>query len=413
MLLAGAAIALTATPSWAESKFKIKPMVTAGARMETNFFNTEEDERDVYTFLLQPGIQVGWETGKTQALLNYTLEGYKYYDVGDEPENGPDMSDYDYIGHLAALNLSHRPARRLTLTLNDSYYRTRYPTAYDRLSDSVQRDRYDINILTPGVFYDFENRFSQGLRYQRTDIWFDEDDPLDSTQHSFISNTLYDPNRTSTLDLELKYWWTDYDISNQDYTAYQAMLLYQKRYKYFAFDAGAGYQDRDYDDPTQDDGGDVTLKFSVLAQNPPPPEGRRHLGGQFVRARTHAYLGIERNFSNYANYVANRLTMDLGHVFAGKLQARIRGYYQISDYEDQVITRDGTLGARDDDTHYIAASLGYLIKKSMDITFTAGLEGRDSNVPGGDYDNEFMMLTFNFNYDFKSRGGFTEESLYY
>ena len=130
VLLAGAVPLLwTAAPSSAESKFKIKPMVTAGARYETNFFNTEENERDVYTFLLQPGIQVGWETGKTQALLNYTLEGYKYEDAGGEPEGGPDISDYDYIGHLAALNLSHRPARRLTLILDDSYYRTRYPTA--------------------------------------------------------------------------------------------------------------------------------------------------------------------------------------------------------------------------------------------------------------------------------------------
>jgi len=398
----------------AAGKFKIKPMVTVSARMETNFFNTEENERDVYTFLAQPGIQLGYETEKTKILFNYTLEGYMYEDMGDEPEDGPDISDYNYIGHLAALDLTYRPARRITLSLKDSFYRTRYPTAYDRLSDSIERARYDINRLTPGVFYDFENRFSAGLRYQRTDIWFEEADPLDSTEHRFIGNLLYNPTRTSTFDLQLQYWWTDFDLSENDYDAYQAELIFQKRYKYFAFDAGVGYQTRDYDNPALDDGDGVIAKLSVLAQNPPPPEGRRYLGSQFVRARSHAYLGIERALSNYSDLIANRVTGDFGHVFWGKIQARIKGYYQISEYEEQRgLTPAGNLETRDDDFYHIAGSVGYLISNSMDITFTAGVEERDSNLAGRDYENEFMMLMFNFNYDFKSRGGFTEESLYY
>jgi len=411
--IAGLFLALPSSAP-AAGKFKIKPMVTVSARMETNFFNTEENERDVYTFLAQPGIQLGYETEKTKALFNYTAEGYMYEDVGDAPEGAPDVSDLNYIGHLAALDLSYRPVRRITLSLKDSFYRTRYPTAYDRLSDSIERARYDINRLTPGVFYDFENRFSAGLRYQRTDIWFEEADPLDSTEHRFIGNLLYNPTRTSTFDLELQYWWTDFDISERDYDAYQAELIFQKRYKHFAFDAGLGYQTRDYDNPALDDGDGVIAKLSVLYQNPPPPEGRRYLGSEFVRAKTHAFLGIERALSNYSNLTADRLTWDFGHVFWGKIQARIKGYYQLSDYDDlRGLTRDGRWEVRDDDTFRAVGSLGYLISDRMDVTFSAGLEERDSNIAGGDYENEFMMLMFNFNFDFKSRGGFTEESLYY
>jgi hypothetical protein len=57
--------------------------------------------------------------------------------------------------------------------------------------------------------------------------------------------------------------------------------------------------------------------------------------------------------------------------------------------------------------------VGYLITDEMDITLTAGLEERDSNIAGGSFDNEFMMLTYNWNFDFQSRGGYTEEGIYY
>ena len=415
LTLSAVLLGLTAPPATAAPKFKIEPMVTVGGRMESNFFNTEEDERDVYTFLAQPGVMVGLETPKTEAPLHYTLEGYMYEDVGDAPEGAPDISDLDYIGHLANLEFRHRPARRLTVGLDNAFYRTRYPTAYDRLSDSIFLGRYDINRLTPMIFYDWENKFSAGLRYRRTDLWYEEENPNDSVEHRFIGNLVYDPTRTLTLDLELQHWWMDYDNIDRDYDSSQIKIIGQKRYKHFAFDAGLGFHTRDYDNPEIEDGDIIAYKVSVLYQNPPPPEGRRYLGDRFVRARTHGYLGFERNFNNYGtDYIGHRLTWDFGHVFVDKIQARIKGYYQMSDYETAMgLTPAGNLEVRDDDTIYAAASVGYLITDEMDLTLTAGLEERDSNIAGGSFDNEFMMLTYNWNFEFQSRGGYTEEGIYY
>ncbi len=403
------------TPSWAEPKFKIKPMVTVGGRMETNFFNTEEDKRDVYTFLLQPGIMLGLETPKTKATLHYTLEGYKYKDVGDKPRGAPSVSDLDYIGHLANLELRFRPARRLTFGLNNAYYRTRYPTAYDRLSDSIELDKYNINRLTPMVFYDFERRFSAGLRYRRTDIWYKDLNVNDSVEHRLIGNIIYDPTRTLTIDLELQRWWMNYESIQRDYTSSQIKLILQKRYKYFAFDAGVGYHTRDYDNPAIEGGDIIAYKVSVLVQNPPPPEGRRYLGSQFVRSRTHGYLAFERNFNNYGDdYTAHRITADFGHVFFGKIQPRIKGYYQISKYLYQRgLTHAGTTEIRDDKTLYLAAGIAYLLSERMNLTLTGGIKDRSSNIVGAGFKNEFLMLTFNFNFDFHSRGGYTEEGIYY
>jgi hypothetical protein len=127
------------------------------------------------------------------------------------------------------------------------------------------------------------------------------------------------------------------------------------------------------------------------------------------------HLAFEKDFNTYDfTLVGNRLNLDMGHVFRDKIQARLRGFYQNSDYRFfQGRTDSGRIEERDDDTYWIGASLGYLISDRMDLTLTVGRHERDSNLTGFSFDNEFVILTFNFNYDFRSRGSFTEEYLYY
>ena len=42
-----------------------------------------------------------------------------------------------------------------------------------------------------------------------------------------------------------------------------------------------------------------------------------------------------------------------------------------------------------------------------------GRQERLSNLPAYEYANNYMILKFDVNYDFSSRGGYTEEVLYY
>jgi hypothetical protein len=396
-------------------KFIIKPMANVSGRLDTNFFKTERGERAVYTYLFAPGIQLGVETPKLQVLFNYTLEAYFYDDKSSVPAGEKPADDLNYVGHLLSLNTRYRPFRRLTLGVDDSFYRTRYQTAYDRLSDSTDLYRYDINRLTPMIFYDFENKFSTGLRYRWTEINYEDSRISDSTEHRLIYNLIYDPNRTTTFDLECQLWTMDYDFDYSDYTSDQFKLIVQKRYKYFAFDAGVGYHMRSYDQSGWPDEDTFAYKVSILGQNPAPPEGRRFLGNIFLRPRSEFYLSAERNFNNLGNlYTADRFTADAGHIFLEKIHVRVKGWYQMSDYMNSYgFTRGGVLKKRSDDTYNISGSVGYLFTERLELTLVGGIENRDSNLANDDYNNKYITLRFDFNFDFKSRGGFTEESLYY
>lgn len=396
-------------------KIKIKPMVTVSGRVENNFFRTEENERDVYTLLFQPGIQLGVETPKTKVLFHYTLEAYHYDDIGDVPIGFRPADDNDYIGHLAALDLKHHPTERLTVGLDDGFYLTRYPTYYDRLSDNIEWRKYYINRLTPLIFYDFENKFSAGLRYRWTHKDYVDTNAADLDEHRGILNILYGPTRTTTIDLEYQHWIMDYDTINSDYTSDEVKLIFEKRYKYYAFDAGIGYHNRGFDNSMVEDMDILGYKVSLLGENPPPPESRRRLGKRYIRAKTHLYLAAERNFNNVSDYFrGHRFTLDAGHVFVDKIKARVKGYYQLSDYETYMgLTRDGYLAPRDDRTYRVSVSFGYLFTRRMEFSVMGGLEERDSNMYGLSYKNRFAVLKFDFNYDISSRGGYTEESLYY
>ena len=399
-----------------ETKFKIKPMISVDGRFDSNFFLTEDNERGVYTYVVAPGVMLGMETPKLKIDLNYTLEAHFYDEKGDTPLGEQSAQDLNYAGHLAALKARYDMTPRLTLGLDDSFYISRYPTYYERLSDSTDRRKYYINRLTPLVYYDFENKFSTGVRYQWEKLDYTESDYEDSTANRFFFDLLYNPSRTLTFDVGYQYWARDY-VTNppDDYRSNQISLAAQKRYKYSSFDGSVGYHNRSFDDPLEADANKLCYKVSITGENPPPPEIRRHLGEVPERARSHIYLAAEQNFNDVGEtYTAQRFTLSAGHVFLGKILTLVRGYYQLSDYDSETgTTPDGYVEIRDDKTYNVYGRVGYLITKAMDISLTAGRETRDSNLAGFDYDNDYVYLRFDFNYDITSRGGFSEEAVYY
>ena len=53
----------------ARGKVTVKPTITTSWKTDSNFFKSETNEREVYTYLLKPGIELGYDTGKSQVTL--------------------------------------------------------------------------------------------------------------------------------------------------------------------------------------------------------------------------------------------------------------------------------------------------------------------------------------------------------
>ncbi|MCP4666350.1 MAG: hypothetical protein GY849_08275, partial [Deltaproteobacteria bacterium] len=316
-------LALTSI-GFAAGKISIKPIISIGARYDSNYHKTERHKRAVMTYMAKPGIQFGYESAKFAVLFNYTLEGYLYDDVGHGHRGYQETSDLAYLGHLGSLDVRYSPTDRLTFVLEDGFYLSRYPTSYDRLSDTIERRKYWVNRLTPGVIFDFEHRVTAALRYRWTRKHFLETgetgDESDSVEHRAMANFIYRPTRTMTFDLNYNIYWMNYDdYERGDYTSSEIRLDLQKRFRSFAFDAGVGWHHRSYHDYDDDQSGRdaLTYKVSALWQDPPPPpEAMRRPGKRFMRPRSEVYMAAESNFNHYgANFRGYRFTLDAGHVF--------------------------------------------------------------------------------------------------
>ncbi len=209
----------------AAPKFTIKPKVSASWRVDSNFYKAEA-HREVHTYLLEPGIDLGIETAKSQLSLDYTMNDYRYEDKGADKE--------DYVGHTAAFMARYRASDRLLLGLENSYYKTRDPSRLDILGDPADRDKYSINRLTPMGFYEF-GPFTLGLRYRNTETDYDIAAREDSTENRGMIDLVFNFTRLTSLDLEYQHWTTDYDLATSDYTSDQIKLIFRKQFKYFSF----------------------------------------------------------------------------------------------------------------------------------------------------------------------------------
>ncbi len=366
----------------AEPVFTIEPTATVSGRLDSNFYKTENNEEEVYTYLLQPGIQLGAATAKSKLNFLYTLDAYFYSNPAE---------DENYVGHYAVLDASNTTTDRLTLGLKDSFYRTRRADRYDDFTDSTERRKHNVNRLTPRVYYDFGNRFSIGLRYRRQDIDYDDSSSSDSVEHRGVFDLIYNPSRTTTLDLDYQHWKLNYDQGVSDHTSNQVRLIFQKRYKYFSFDAGGGYHKRHFEDPGLAEGDISYYKLAIGGQNPPSfGIGRRVYESNSLEVKSHIYFDAERNFNDLGDFrTENRFTLSLGHLFLEKIKGGLKGYYIISDYENT---------SRKDDTYGISGSIRYLIDDRWNLLFTTGITDRDSNVVGYSYENVYLTLNLEFSY---------------
>lgn len=410
-------------PAPFRSRFTVEPVLTAGGRWESNFFGTEEDEREVYTYLLSPGIKAGIERPRGSLFLDYNLEAHFYDEPGGTPEGETAVDENDYMGHLAALNGRYDLGPRMTLGLDGSYYRTRYPTYYDRLSTETERREYDIYRVTPMLFYNFRERLTVGLKYRHTGIDFEEKGEFDtvelkpdgSYENAWMLNLSWDPRRTLTVDLDLSHANLNYQGRPDDYDAERIRLNLQKRIRYFALDGGIGYEKRDFKSSGYEDEDLFTWRLALTGQAPPPTERRRYLGQVFVRPVDHLYLALEREFNTMGDlFTSTRFVASIGAMIGSRVEARVKGWHQRSEYDAlEGWTPEGDLARRNEKTYDVSASLGYHITQRLVLSATVGHRDQNCNLVGEDYKNTYGLIQISLNFDFWNRGGFVDEALYH
>ena len=376
-------------------RFIVTPKIAAGWQYDDNYWLSEDNEREVSTYLIQPGIELGYETAKSLISLNYTANAFFYDDHGSVDEDEQKASDDDFLGHTAIFQAETRPSGRWLLALDNSFWLTRNNAQTDRLGNFTDRDKYWLNRFTPRVYHDISRRFAAGLRYRNEQLEWIDGDNADSTEHRGIGDLIYKLSPTAQFDLEYQHWQRDFDGNTSDYTSNQLRLILRKQFKHISVEAGGGYQDREFDDSDQDDISTPAWMGAISGQWPPAPD----------RASSRFALRFEQNFNDNGlgsgYYVARRVTLVLGHIFQEKIETSIEGWYQNSDYEDNYgLTSSGSIQNRDDDTYRILGRVGYRFLDWMTAYVAAGYQDRDSNHDGKSYDNTFVRARIDCKYEF-------------
>ncbi|MEE4357026.1 MAG: outer membrane beta-barrel protein [Desulfococcaceae bacterium] len=367
-------------------RLRIAPKVSASSRYDSNFYNTARDERGVFTYLMQPGIEMEYYTAKSSVTLGYTLDAYFYHDNDDVPIGQKDADEDDYVGHTFHFNVRTAPFAKLSLELDEIYFKTREESKADRFANDTSREKYYINRLTPGLFYRWNERFSSAVRYRSTITEYDRESDASSKENRGIFDLTYHFSPLSSLTLDYQIWDRNYDVDISDYTSNQVEMVYRKQAKHLGFEAGVGYHSRSFDDDSRD--GTDALHY--------------HAGLSAQTAKSRGELVFEENYNDAVTaddfYKARKLNLSLGRTFGRYLDTGISGFYQMNDYEDWMEYRSDPEN-REDDIFGLSASVRYKFARWLALGLEGGYEDRDSNLDAYDYDNKFIMLKVDSVYD--------------
>jgi len=377
---------------FAASRFNIQPKLFTSWELDSNFYKAEFLEREVYTYIISPGLKAEFEGAKTNLMLDYTLNQTYYNDQDAVPPGEKPADDENYTGHTFTGEARYQAFDRLLLGLNGSYYLTRDPAQSDQFSNSIERDKYSIARVTPLLFYKFGDKFNVGLRYRYTNLDYSPEYREDSIENRGIFNLIYVLNSKNSLDFEFQHWQKEYTQNTSDYSSNQFKLIFRRKLRVFDLEAGAGYQKRAFDDPGLDD-------KSVFTYN-------LNLGGNWLieNRRTHVSFNVEQNLNDQSEgnnyFIATRFVLSALHEFTRKLSGEAGGYYQISDYLDTYgFTSDRAIEKRKDNTYDIFGKINYKFARWLIFSVTGGFEKRDSNLAGLSYDNKYFIANLGFVYD--------------
>lgn len=375
--------------STSSARMNIEPLIITGYEYHSNFWRSEVDGAGVDTFYVKPGVKFGYETGKTVIDIDFLIEGYVYHDQ-DTPADGVRDADEDnYVGLFGDLSWFTQVTDRVGLTLDEVASYTRDASQSDVFSDSIEREKYFINRFTPGGYYDFGNKFSLGASYQNTYTNY-EDDGEDSTENMGLFNFYYNLNERMSTFISYDIWTRDYDQGSETYLSNRVKLNYTHQFNNFELQAGAGYHNRDFDDPSFEDLDLFSWNISLEGQDPPAPEEdpRAHMLVAFSQDMNDAGAG-----NSY--FTATRVDVEVGYLFLERIITEINGYYQNSDYETYL----GSASDREDQTYSVSGIIGYKFLRRGKVNFELGYNDRDSSLAGRSYSDTFGMLSLEFGLD--------------
>ncbi len=376
-----------ATGALAGPALLITPKLGLGYRYDSNFYNSENYGRGVHSYLVQPGINLLLTTPKSEVGLDYTATPTYYDDADDLLPGQRKASDSDFLGHVFKFNAMTRPTDRLELGLDNTYDLTRDPDKLDAFSNVADRDKYQINRFTPRIMYRLGERFSAGARYRNSQTVYDSDLSEDNRENRGMFDVVYHFNPRATLDLEYQVWKREYDKLSSDYLSNQAKLIFRKQFHFFNVEAGAGFQNREFSDPTLEDADTFTYRFAMEGKNPPEGEEPK----SYIRA------ALESNFNDAGSgdeyYKGPQFSLDGGHIFLGKFYLDLWATYRLSDYESTYgFNTAGAWELREDNTFLCGGRVGYKIFEPMMVSLEGGYKNRDSNIVGYSYDNTYVLI---------------------
>jgi hypothetical protein len=379
-------LAFTFTNAAAQGRFQVKPHIDVDWQSDSNFNYSESNEKSVYTYSVKPGIDLAYGTDKSEVSFDYFFQVFRYDDQDENIPGQVNADEYDYTAHYARFQAFTQFSPRLRLGMENTFWSTRDQANSDENTNSVERFKYNLNRLSPGLVYEFGKKFGLGLKYTNLYTDYTDDDPgegEDSTEHRATMTWFYNLNTRTTFDLDFQYWNRDYDRDTSDYDSSQVMVNYTRHFNHLKLKAGVGYHNREFvkDVPS----GDIDKVVWKLS-------------GIWTMPKTTMELSVGSNLNDSGTgdnyYNSTRVDAILTHRFTQKIRGHLSGFYQNADYE----TYD-----RDDDRWQASLGGDYRILPNFLVGVSGGLEERDSNVTGRNYDNEFIMINARFDYDLGSR----------
>jgi hypothetical protein len=370
---------------FAESKFVINPKIEVGFQNDSNFWKSDHNEISVNTYYAKPGIVLGYETPRTQILLDATLQPYWYEDQDSPPAGVKKASDDNYTGFNGIFSANYQLAGRLNLGLKNQVNVTRDPAVADINSNSVNRDKYTINYLEPNAYYKLTDKFGLYSAYRNTNTDY-EKKLEDSSEHRGILDLYYALNRISTVYLDYQVWAKDYDQTSSDYTSNLVTLNYERTFKYFSFLGGAGYHHRCFEDAALNNLDLFTWILQIKRMDADPTV-------QTTRSRLLLEVGQDMNNDGTGDdyYSATYVRFEGGYRLTQRIEVSGKAKYQNSDYDRS---------SENDSAYLLSGKLEYKPFDYLTLGIEGGYETRNSNLEGYDYQDRFILLTLAVNYDF-------------